>query len=82
MLGWVSFFGGMLPVRFGEWYWLLRIAFKNKVRGNPQTLPSLVQGALVSYGLDAIGVAAAFVLPGACGFARPASLGRALVQFL
>ena len=64
MLGWVLFFGGMLPVRFGEWYWLLRIAFKNKVRGNPQTVPSLVQGTLVSYGLDAIGVAAAFVLPG------------------
>lgn len=64
VLGWILFFGGMLPLRFGEWYWLLRLAFKNKVRGNFQTVPSLVQGTLVSYGLDAIGVAAAFVLPG------------------
>lgn len=63
-LGWILFFGGMLPLRFGEWYLLLRLAFKNKVPGHPQTMPSLALGTLVSYGLDAIGVAAAFVLPG------------------
>lgn len=63
-LGWILFFGGMLPLRFGEWYWLLRLAFKDKIRGHPQTMPSLALGTLVSYGLDAIGVAAAFVLPG------------------
>ena len=63
-IGYALFFGGLLPVRLGEWYWLLRIAFKEKVRGHPQTGRSLVLGTLVSYGLDAIGVAAAFVLPG------------------
>jgi hypothetical protein len=63
-LGYVLFFGGLLPVRLAEWYWLLRIAFKERVRRHPETPRSLALGTLVSYGLDAIGVAAAFVLPG------------------
>lgn len=63
-LGYVLFFGGLLPVRLAEWYWLLRIAFKEKVRRHPETPRGLALGTLVSYGLDAIGIAAAFVLPG------------------
>jgi hypothetical protein len=63
-LGYFLFFGGLVPVRLCEWYWLLRIAFKQKVPGHPWTARSLVLGALVSFGLDAIGIAAAFVLPG------------------
>ena len=55
------FFGGLIPVRLAEWYWLLRIAFKQKVQGHPQTENSILLGTFVSFGLDAIGVAAAFV---------------------
>jgi len=58
------FFIFLIPVRLGEWYWLLRIAFKEKVRGSPQIPWSLGWGTSVSFALDAIGVAAAFVMPG------------------
>lgn len=63
-LGWILFFGALIPVRLAEWYWLLRIAFKQKVRGHSQIESSILLGTFVSYVLDAIGVAAAFVLPG------------------
>ena len=33
-IGYALFFGGLLPVRLGEWYWLLQIAFKEKVRSS------------------------------------------------
>jgi hypothetical protein len=58
------FFVFLIPVRLGEWYWLLRIAFKQQVRGSPQIPWSLGWGTSVSFALDAIGVAAAFVMPG------------------
>jgi hypothetical protein len=61
--GWL-FLAGLIPVRVVEWYWLLRIIFKDSVRGSPQATWSIVWGTIVSYALDAIGIAAAFVIPG------------------
>ena len=55
---------GLLPVRLAEWYWLVRIVFGKRVRGSPNITWSLVWGTIVSYVLDAIGIAAAFVIPG------------------
>src|SRR5215471_4611092 len=45
-LGLAVFFVGLVPVRLGEWYLLLRLAFHDKVREYPQTRWALVWGTL------------------------------------
>jgi hypothetical protein len=69
-LGWILFFGALIPVRLAEWYWLLRIAFKQRVRGHSQIESSILLGTFVSYVLDAIGVLLLSSCPEVCGFAE------------
>jgi hypothetical protein len=73
-IAWTGIFGdeaagtvfliGLLPVRIAEWLLLLRIAFKEKIRERKRTAWAVGWGIVVSYGLDAIGIAAALVIPG------------------
>jgi hypothetical protein len=60
---WV-FFLGLLPIRLGEWLLLLRLAFKDKIQNKKLTAYSVAIGTVVSYILDVVAIAAAFVLPG------------------
>ncbi len=60
----VVFLVGLLPVRIAEWLLLLRIAFGGKIRERKRTAWAVGWGIAVSYGLDAIGIAAALVIPG------------------
>jgi hypothetical protein len=72
-LAWKGIFGdsapaifmiGLLPVRIGEWLLLLRLMFKERTRDTRQTAWGVGWGVIVSYGLDVIGIVAAFALPG------------------
>ncbi len=56
------FFAVLVPVRVGEWALLLKLLYKNATIKARWTLIST--GILTSFALDAIGVMAAFVLPG------------------
>lgn len=60
----VFYFLGLLPIRLGEWWLLLWLFFRNKIHERARTYWGIGLGVLVSYLLDAIGIAAAFVLPG------------------
>jgi hypothetical protein len=60
----ILFFLGLLPVRVGEWLLLLRLAFGQCSRHKAIAARAVGYGILVSYALDAIGIMAAFVLPG------------------
>jgi hypothetical protein len=58
------FLAGLIPVRIAEWLFLLWIAFGEKIRERKRTAWATGWGIAVSYALDAIGIAAAFVIPG------------------
>src|SRR5215475_11850468 len=58
------YLAGLFPVRIAEWMWLIYLFFDrtwSKPRG-PWSVA--VDGTMWSYALDAIGIAAAFVVPG------------------
>jgi hypothetical protein len=63
-VGTVLFFTLLVPVRVGEWallfWWVYRMRTFRAVMG----LKLITFGLLISFALDAIGVVAAFVLPG------------------
>ncbi|HEX7287452.1 MAG TPA: hypothetical protein VF532_14795 [Candidatus Angelobacter sp.] len=60
----VFYFLGLLPVRVAEWWLLLWLFFRAKMLDRPTTALGISLGTGVSYLLDAIGIAAALVLPG------------------
>lgn len=55
---------GLLPVRIAEWWLLLWLFFGKQIRDDGNLFWGVTIGIAVSYVLDAIGIAAAFVLPG------------------
>jgi len=60
----VLYMVGLFPVRIAEWMWLIYLFFDRTLRDRSMALESAVDGTFWSYGLDAIGIAAAFVTPG------------------
>ena len=54
----------LLPVRLGEWLFLLHLFFDRKLTNRAKDVKSAFAGSLWSYCLDAIGIGAAFVIPG------------------
>ena len=55
---------GLLPVRLGEWLLLLHLFFDRGLKERPKALKAALGGSIWSFCLDAIGIAAAFVIPG------------------
>jgi hypothetical protein len=55
---------GLLPIRILEWWLLLWIFFRSKTGDRSKVASGIGLGIVVSYLLDAIGIAAALVLPG------------------
>ena len=58
------FYAGLLPVRFAEWTLVIWIFFDRSLQNRAKWWIYAGLGVLCSYVLDAIGVGAAFVLPG------------------
>ncbi len=58
------YFGGLLPVRIAEWMWLVHLFFDRGLFDPQKAFRVGVGGTVWSYCLDAIGIAAAFVIPG------------------
>lgn len=57
-------FIGLIPVRFAEWGLLLRLSFDKSMLRSARSWKYSLYGTLWSFALDAIGVVAAFVVPG------------------
>jgi len=55
---------GLLPVRFLEWWLLLWLFFPTQLEDRRKAGWGIGLGIVASYALDAIGIGAAFVLPG------------------
>jgi hypothetical protein len=60
----VSYFAGLLPVRIAEWMWLIHLFFDKGLGHRRKAFKTASAGTVWSYCLDAIGIAAAFVIPG------------------
>ena len=58
------FFSLLVPVRVGEWWLLMRIFYKGLLQHRTLAIIMIIAGILVSFGLDALGVVAAWILPG------------------
>jgi hypothetical protein len=58
------FFGGLVPVRIFEWWLLLALLYKAFPIRTSKRATLIAVGILVSFALDAIGILAAFILPG------------------
>lgn len=54
----------LFPVRMGEWTLLIKLFFDRQLRDKSKLLLYTTLGSVWSYALDAIGIAAAFVVPG------------------
>jgi hypothetical protein len=61
MAGWLL---SLVPVRLAEWGLLLRIFFDKRFLATPQSWRYAALGSRWSYALDAVGLAAAWVVPG------------------
>ena len=59
-----AYLAGLLPVRLAEWLLLLHLFFDRHLKNRATSLKSAVAGSVWSYCLDAIGIGAAFVIPG------------------
>jgi hypothetical protein len=55
---------GLFPVRIAEWMWLIYLFFNRTLLNRPRAVGIAVGGTVWSYCLDAICIAAAFVIPG------------------
>jgi hypothetical protein len=62
--GTAVFFGGLVPVRVLEWYFFLWLLYKQCNLGWKDQAKFIFFGIVVSFLLDALGYAAALVLPG------------------
>ncbi|HVS75214.1 MAG TPA: hypothetical protein VHE23_07275 [Candidatus Acidoferrales bacterium] len=60
----VAFLLGLLPVRIAEWLLLLHLFFDRGLRNRLKSFKGAMAGTVWSYCLDAVGIAAAFVIPG------------------
>lgn len=60
----IFFFALLLPVRIVEWCLLIWIFFDRGLRDKPRLWKFIAFGIAVSFALDAVGMVAAFVLPG------------------
>jgi hypothetical protein len=60
----VFYFLGLLPIRVGEWMWLMYLFFDRSWIDPQKAFRVAVGGSIWSYCLDAIGIGAAFVIPG------------------
>jgi len=58
------YFIGLLPVRIAEWTWLVHLFFDRGLADPQKAFRVAAGGTVWSYCLDAVGVAAAFVIPG------------------
>ena len=58
------FFAMLIPVRILEWWLLLRILYRHFPLSAAPSRHLIGFGILVSFALDLIGIAAAFILPG------------------
>jgi hypothetical protein len=57
------FYGSLVPLRIGEWWLLIRLAYNGLLSRN-QRFALIGGGILTSFALDFIGVVSAFALPG------------------
>jgi hypothetical protein len=65
--GWVTvslFFGFLIPIRLAEWSLLIHLFFDRGLTQRDKLLDSAALGSLWSFVLDAVGIFAAFVVPG------------------
>lgn len=60
----ILFFSLLVPVRVGEWWLLFRWIYGMRPFSEPSGLALIIWGIVVSFAMDAIGVVAAFVMPG------------------
>ena len=60
----VPYLLGLLPVRIGEWLWLLHLFFDRGLKNRSKAFKGAAAGAGWSYCLDAIGIGSALVIPG------------------
>jgi hypothetical protein len=60
----VLFFSLLIPVRVFEWWLLLRWIYREFELSRRQRTALIAGGIVTSFALDALGIAAAFVLPG------------------
>jgi hypothetical protein len=60
----VAYIVGLIPIRIAEWSWLIHLFFDARLRQKNKAIRAVVGGTIWSYCLDAIGIAAAFVIPG------------------
>jgi len=59
-----TFFGLLIPIRLAEWSLLIHLFFDRGLQQRARDMKFAVFGSLWSFVLDAIGIAAAFVVPG------------------
>lgn len=62
-VGMLLFFSLLIPVRVGEWWLLMRLAYKSSIQPAKHPL-LLTSGILTSFALDAIAFFTAMALPG------------------
>jgi hypothetical protein len=65
--GWVTvsiFFGFLIPIRLAEWSLLIHIFFDRGLMQRDKLLDFAALGTFWSFALDAVGIVAAFVVPG------------------
>jgi hypothetical protein len=60
----ICFFGPLIPIRLGEWCLLIHWFFDRGLRHREEAEKYAMIGSLWSFALDAVGIAAAFVVPG------------------
>ncbi len=60
----IAFFGGLIPIRLAEWALLIHIFFDRGLVQRAKDFKYASAGAAWSFLLDAVGVAAALVIPG------------------
>ena len=60
----ILYFVGLLPVRIAEWMWLVHLFFDRGLKDRAKAFKDAAAGTVWSYCLDAIGMAAALVIPG------------------
>jgi hypothetical protein len=58
------YFGGLLPIRFGEWFFIIWYFYQRGKPNHVLLVGNTVVGIVWSYVLDAVGIFTAIVIPG------------------